>query len=204
MRHPASDLAALIRALGDSDAAARERAANALFSAGCELARSATQSWFLDSGFAALVVRDSGEMPEWTVGVAIQPETFEKIRAACGSPPLADVPAGQDAREFELEFPGGVRVDVLTTSAPGGSGAIARFLEKSGQAIQQVEIAVSDVDGATQILRTRFGVTPVYPATRPGADGTRVNFFLVPSSQNVKVLIELVEKSPRRERRAAE
>jgi hypothetical protein len=35
-------------------------------------------------------------------------------------------------------------------------------------------------------------VAPVYRATRAGADGTRVNFFLVPA-QGKKVLIELVE-----------
>jgi hypothetical protein len=34
----------------------------------------------------------------------------------------------------------------------------------------------------------------VYEATRSGADGTRVNFFLVPAAEGRKVLIELVEK----------
>jgi hypothetical protein len=33
----------------------------------------------------------------------------------------------------------------------------------------------------------------VYPATRPGADGTLVNFFLVPSPGAGKVLIELYQ-----------
>ena len=85
--------------------------------------------------------------------------------------------------EFELEFAEGslphVHLDILTTKAPGGNGAIARFLEKFGEGIQQVEIDVTDVDRATEILRTRFKVEPIYPATRPGANGTRVNFFLV-------------------------
>jgi hypothetical protein len=49
------------------------------------------------------------------------------------------------------------------------------------------------VDRATDILRARFKLDPVYPATRPGADGTRINFFLAAPLQGKKVLIELVE-----------
>ena len=74
-------------------------------------------------------------------------------------------------------FPGRCTSDILTTPVPAGSGAIARFLEKFGEGIQQVEIDVTDVDRATEILRTRFKLDPIYPATRPGANGTRVNFF---------------------------
>jgi hypothetical protein len=37
-------------------------------------------------------------------------------------------------------------------------------------------------------------VSPVYPAARPGANGTRVNFFLVNSRDGQKVLIEFVEQ----------
>lgn len=198
----ANDLSALIRGLTDSDPAKREAAAMAIFRHGCELANSATQSWFLDSDFATYVVRDRAGIPELTVGVAVLPERFETTRVACGSPRLADVPPDQDAREFELDFPTGARLDVLTTAVPGGTGAIARFLEKSGEGVQQVEIAVTDVDRATKTLRARFGVSPVYPITRPGADGTRVNFFLVPAAQNCKVLIELVERPARNERDA--
>lgn len=174
----------------------------AVFRHGCESANSATQSWFLDPEFATYVVRDRAGIPALTVGLAVQPANFEAIRAACGSPRLAEVPPDQDAREFELHFPGGARLDVLTTSAPGGTGAIARFLGKSGEGVQQVEIAVTDVDHATENLRARFGISPVYPATRPGADGTRVNFFLVADESKRKVLIELVENPPRRERDA--
>ena len=46
-----------------------------------------------------------------------------------------------------------------------------------------MEIDVTDVDRATEILRTRFKLEPIYPATRPGANGTRVNFFLVTASE---------------------
>jgi len=146
-------------------------------------------------------VRLHGEkvsFPRLTVGIAVLPETFEKIRAANGSPPLAAVPPDQDALEFELAFAGRFlptpRLDILTTKAPGGEGAIARFLEKFGEGIQQVEIDVTDTDRATEILRTRFSLDPIYPATRPGANRTRVNFFLAAAQNGKKVLIELVEQ----------
>jgi hypothetical protein len=53
------------------------------------------------------------------------------------------------------------------------------------------------VDLATEILRTRFKIEPIYPATRAGANGTRVNFFLVAGREDQKVLVELVEQPKR-------
>jgi tellurite resistance protein TerC len=167
--------------------------------------RGSLHEWEKDAEFQGLIVREKvarpapGELspPRLTVGIAVLPETFEKIRAANGSPPLADAPSDQDVVEFELEFEMGalrIRLDILTTNALGGNGAIARFLERFGEGIQQVEIDVTDVDRATEILRTRFKVEPIYPATRPGANGTRVNFFLVAARNNQKVLVELVEQ----------
>ncbi len=103
------------------------------------------------------------------------------------------MPPDQDAREFELDFPNRVRLDILTTGDPEGAGAIARYLQKFGESIQQIELLTRDVDQATQLLQTRFGLTPVFPNTRAGANGTRVNFFLVPAPSGRKVLIELVE-----------
>jgi len=88
-------------------------------------------------------------------------------------------------------------MDVLTTKDPAGAGAIAKFLQKFGEGIQQVEFLCKDVDRATQLLRENFGVKAVYPATRAGADGTRVNFFLVAAPDEGKVLIELYEAAPR-------
>jgi len=188
-------LALLIRGLYDADPARRASAAAEIFQRGRELARAATQSWLADAQLAACLVRGRNGLAEVTVGVAVEPDTFERIRTASGMPRLADVPPDQDAQEFELEFSNGARLDVLTTRQPGGPGAIARYLQKFGEGIQQVEIAASDVDRATGILRARFGLEPVYPATRAGADGTRVNFFLVPAPDNKKILIEIVEPS---------
>jgi hypothetical protein len=132
-----------------------------------------------------------------TVGLAVVPERFDKIREASGSPRLADVPPDQDAREFELHLPGGLSMDVLTSKDPAGSGAIAKFLQKFGEGIQQIEFRCANVDRAMQILREKFQLNPVYPQARPGADGTRVNFFLLSAPSANKVLIELYEPAPR-------
>jgi len=192
-----AELAALIGGLGSPDPTNRERCARELFGRGRELAQVATRNWFADGDLAAYFVLDASKFPVTTVGIAVAPETFERVRAANGSPRLADVPPDQDAKEFELHFAQGIRLDILTTRERGGAGAIARYLQKLGEGIQQVELLVRDIDAATEILRSRFGVQPIYAATRPGADGTRVNFFLVSLPQKApeqgKILVELVE-----------
>lgn len=196
----------LIAHLADNDPAERAWTASHLFGAGLARALDSLQDWLQDDELQKLVVREKAESvspmvpygARLTVGIAVLPESFEKIRAANDSPPLADAPADQDVLEFELEFPesimSNVHLDILTTKAPGGNGAIARFLGKFGEGIQQVEIDVTDVDRATEILRTRFKVEPIYPAARPGANDTCVNFFLVTAANGQKVLVELVEQ----------
>jgi len=184
-----NDSTELSRSLGelaDPDLGKRAAAAARLHHEGASLCSSATREWMKDPEFRALV-RPGG----CVVGIAVAPKSFDAIRAANGSPPLADVPPDQDAVEFELEI-AGCHFDILTSREPGGSGAIARYLQKFGAGIQQIEINVSDVDRASEILRARFALAPVYPATRAGADGTRVNFFLAPADGK-KALIELVE-----------
>jgi len=153
-------------------------------------ATAAVSAWWKDAELAGLLL---GPSPVVTVGLAVERATFGRVRVANGTPRLAEVPADQDAEEFELHFPDGILLDVLTTREPGGSGGIARYLAKFGEGVQQVEFRCEDVDCATDILKEKFDVKPVYPATRPGADGTRVNFFLVPSTVGGKVLIELYE-----------
>ncbi len=134
-----------------------------------------------------------GPNPAITVGLAVQRDTFGRIRIANGTPRLAEVPPDQDAEEFELHFTDGISLDILTTREPGGSGAMAKYLAKIGEGIQQVEYRCANIDRAAQILKEKFQVAPVYPATRAGADGTRVSFFLVASPDGGKVLIELYE-----------
>jgi hypothetical protein len=195
---PGSDgLAALISGLSSPDRASRELGAGELFGRGRELARAAITDWLADPKFAANMILDTSQFPLTTVGIAVAPETFERIYAASGSPRLAVVPPDQDAKEFELHFAQGVRLDILTTREPSGAGAVARYLQKFGEGIQQVELLARNVNAATEILRSRFGVQPIYPATRDGADSTRVNFFLVSlpekGPEKGKLLIELVE-----------
>lgn len=190
-----ADLRTLISALGEPDSSIRERAATELFRRGRDLAQTATQSWLADSELSATFVLDASQFPETTVGIAVTPDNFERIRVANRSPRLADAPPDQDAKEFELHFPLGVRLDILTAKDPAGAGAIARYLRKTGEGVQQVELLTRDIDLATNILRSKFGVQPIYPATRAGADGTRVNFFLVAAADAPKTLIELVQTS---------
>ena len=188
-----NELPRLIRALSDPDSAAREAAAADIFALGYELARPAVERWLADDELARCFVLGPAGASEETVGLAVTPASFERIRGAFGSLPLAAVPPDQDALEFEIAYPAGVRLDILTTREPQGAGAIARFLEKFGEGIQQIELLVRSVDKATQMLRARFGSMPLFPATRAGANATRVNFFLVPAPAGGKVLIELVE-----------
>ena len=61
-----------------------------------------------------------------------------------------------------------------------------------------MEFRCGDVNRATAILRDQLAVVPVYREAGPGADGTRVNFFLVDGADGEKVLIELYEPAAMR------
>lgn len=195
------ELAEGIRSLADSDPLKRRAAATQLYLAGAALFLIATREWFRDAEFRELVRPFSMDVAgeptledtSFSIGIAVQPENFERIRAANGSPRLAEVPPDQDAMEFELRSGEHEEFDILTTRDPRGPGAIARYLRKFGEGIQQIEVNVTSVNRATEILRTRFGLTPVYLETHAGANGARVNFFLVPVAEGKRVLIELVE-----------
>ena len=196
------DITRWIPQLADGVPQNRAEAATRLYLAGSSMCTPLLKQWLGDPDFRALILPSQQKASPGksvlgpasiVVGIAVHPETFEKIRAANYFAPLADVPPDQDAREFELHFETHVELDILTTREPGGKGAIARYLEKFGEGIQQIEVYVSDVGRATDILRSRFGVEPIYPATRAGANGTCINFFLVPTQDGKKVLIEFVE-----------
>jgi len=184
-----SPLASAIADLSSSDPVMRSAAATEIYRRGRAPADRAVYAWWSNPAFAQLC----GGSPAVTVGLAVKRETFARIREANGLPPLAVVPPDQDADEFELHFPSDISLDVLTTCDPGGEGAIARYLAKFGEGVQQVEFRCKNVDRATQILKDNFGVQAVYPQTRAGAGGARVNFFLVSSPNSGKVLIELYE-----------
>ena len=178
-----------IAALSSPEGATRAAAAGQIYAAGRSRAEQAIQRWLQNGDLARLIGKDS----EVTVGLAVRPETFAQIREANGWQRLAEVPPEQDASEFTLPFAGGIILDVLTSRSQQGSGAIARFLLKFGEGVQQVEFRCSDVNRAAAILRDQFAVVPVYREARPGADGTLVNFFLVDGADGEKVLIELYE-----------
>ena len=185
-----SPLALSIADLSATEEAKRLAAAGEIYRLGRAAAGCAIADWWAESELSGLLLAPN---PYITVGLAVQRDTFGRIRIAHGTPRLAEVPAEQDAEEFELHFPQDISLDILTTREPGGDGAIARFLNKFGEGLQQVEYRCTNVDRATQILKDKFDVAPVYPATRPGTEGTRVNFFLVKSPDATKVLIELYE-----------
>ena len=195
---PEETISTWIARLSHKDADERTQAAHELFRLGCAMAEPVLRKWFANAEFRSLARSGSSLL---TVGIAVEPHRFEAIRKSFGEPKLADAPADQDVIEFELEFPHGVRLDILTTRAPEADGAIARFLSRFGEGVQQVECDVRDVTRATGILREHLGVEPIYPEARPGADGTRVNFFLVQAEEGHKVLIELVEVPVRKKRK---
>lgn len=186
--------AAYIPKLASPDAKEREGAAYALFRLGCAMAEPVLRKWFADPEFRSLAPGGNALL---TVGLAVQPPTFESIRAGFGQPQLADTPPDQDVLEFELSFAHGVRLDVMTPHTPGAEGPLAKFLARFGESIQQVECDVRNVLRATEILQQRFQLEPIYQQVRAGANQTQVNFFLVPISENRKILIELVE-SPKK------
>jgi hypothetical protein len=189
-----STIAVAIRALAGARREEREAAAAAIFRTACDKIEPLARGWTQDAEFAGLV----GALSiEFTAGIAVDPESFSAIHSANGSPQLADVPPEQDALEFHLRVdePSAIeaRLEILTTHDAAGDGAIARYLRKFGAGIQHIEIATSDVDRATEILKARFALQPIYPAARPGADGARINFFLITNPEGKKVLIELEE-----------
>lgn len=197
------DIAEAIRRLSFADPQARLESVQIIHRAGVALCGTVVNQWATNPEFRALLVSAKPSQSEppiealrIIVGVAVEPGTFKSIRDANGGVRLATVPPDQDAMEFELHFGHGAELDILTTKAPGEEGAIARFLSKFGEGIQQVEIYVTDIDRATEVLQQKFQLSPIYPATRAGADATHVNFFLATTPENKKILIELVEDHP--------
>ena len=182
-----------IEGMSSPDPEVRVASATEIHRLGRAMADHAVYPWWADAELSSLL---EGGNPFVTVGLAVTPEQFTKIREASGTPRLAQVPPDQDAQEFQLRLPGGLSMDVLTSKDPAGAGVIAKFLQKFGEGIQQIEFRCTNVDRATQILREKFALEAVYPATRSGADGTRVNFFLVSAPAAHKVLIELYEPAP--------
>jgi len=190
----ANAISSAIGNLSAAEKSARVAAASEIYRQARAQADRAVFAWWKNGELAELLF---GSKPVVTVGLAVRRETFTRIRAANGQPALADVPQERDAEEFELHFGNGIELDVLTSREADGKGAIARFLAKFGEGVQQVEFRCLNVDRAMEILRERFKMIPIYPEARGGANGSKVNFILVPvpdaAGENSKVLIELYE-----------
>ena len=87
---------------------------------------------------------------------------------------------------------GGARLELIEATAP--DSPIARFIEKRGEGLQQLALAVDDVQGVLDRLKAR-GIPLLDDAPRAGAAGTKVA-FLHPKATG-GVLVELVEHPQR-------
>jgi methylmalonyl-CoA/ethylmalonyl-CoA epimerase len=71
-----------------------------------------------------------------------------------------------------------------------GEEAVSRFLEKKGEGIHHICLAVADIEGACAGL-AKLGFKPIYPQPKTGAGGKKVN-FLSPKDA-CGVLVELCQ-----------
>jgi len=84
---------------------------------------------------------------------------------------------------------GGARIELLK---PLGEGPLARFLERRGEGLHHLALAVADIDEELRRLR-EAGVRLVDERPRRGFGGSRIA-FIHPKGMG-GVLIELVERS---------
>jgi len=98
--------AQLVDALSSADDSVRARAAEQIYNTGLAPALIIANKWLQDSELADLL---SSPSLHTTVGLAVFPAAFAKIRAAAGKPALAEVPPDQDAEEFELKLRDNIR-----------------------------------------------------------------------------------------------
>jgi len=112
-----SPLGTAITNLSSAESSVRLAAAEEVYRLGRATGGSAVSAWWGESELSALLL---GPNPVITVGLAVQRDTFGRIRVANETPRLAQVPPDQDAEEFELHFGKEVSLDILTTREPGG------------------------------------------------------------------------------------
>ena len=183
--YEAQEVDRLLRALEDKGAAVRTIAARELYDRGCRLVSGVLHDWQRVKELEGLIFGPP------TVGVAVNQKRFERLRAIWGDLDLAPVPEEHQVNEFTLHEQGS-HLDIITHK---GGGAIAEFLAKHGEGIQQVELWTSDIETAIAVLR-KLNFKPVYEKSRLGSHGTLVNFILAPQSNGKKVLVELVQLAP--------
>ena len=102
---------------------------------------------------------------------------------------LEEVNEEQGVREAMLAIgDSGSCIQLLAPLRP--NSPIGKFLDRSGEGIQQVAYGVDDIDAVSAELRGR-GVRLLYDEPRHGTAGSRVNF--VHPKDAMGVLVELVE-----------
>jgi methylmalonyl-CoA/ethylmalonyl-CoA epimerase len=98
----------------------------------------------------------------------------------------------QGVREVMLALgDSGSAIQLLAPLRP--DSPIARFLDRSGEGIQQVAYGVHDIEAVSTALRER-GVRLLYDEPKRGTAGSRVNF--IHPKDAMGVLVELVEARP--------
>ena len=80
------------------------------------------------------------------------------------------------------------KIQLLAPLRP--DSAIGKFLDRTGQGIQQMAYRVADIDKVSEILRER-GMRLLYPEPKRGTANSRINFVHPKDARGV--LLELVE-----------
>ena len=101
-----------------------------------------------------------------------------------------EVNEDQGVREAMVRAPGdtGTAMQLLAPLTPDST--IGKFIARSGPGLQQLAYRVTDVDEASEALRSR-GLRLIFPEARRGTANSRVNF--IHPKDTGGVLIELVE-----------
>jgi len=99
-----------------------------------------------------------------------------------------EVVESQGVKIRYLEGDGGTRVELLEPL--GEDTPVGRFMEKSGEGVQQVAVSVENIDGVISSLISK-GVSMINEVAVEGSGGHRIAFIHPKSTGGV--LVELVE-----------
>ena len=99
-----------------------------------------------------------------------------------------EVVESQGVKIRHLEGDGGTRVELLEPL--GEDTPVGRFMEKSGEGVQQVAVSVENIDGVISSLISK-GVRMINEVAVEGSGGHRIAFIHPKSTGGV--LVELVE-----------
>jgi methylmalonyl-CoA/ethylmalonyl-CoA epimerase len=125
------------------------------------------------------------------IGIAVRSlrEAIPAFEELLGSPPSAvEEVSGEKVRTVFFEV-GESRIELLEPTSP--EGPIAKFLERRGEGIHHLSLAVEGLTGLIETL-TEKGITPIDREPRQGARGSSIAFLHPKSTHGV--LIELSGK----------